>query len=177
PEQVIPKPPVAPQVRPPRETGPVTLSLGVGTSTGGAGGFFQYNTKAGLALHAGIGMYPTSFIYSDTDWVKNEMLYSVGVKYYLPFKSQYLRPYFDVQYGGFTIEAVQIIVGIWEYQYIYKNEQKALYGPTALVGGEVRLGTLGLNLAAGVSYAATAWEWKSQDLYFSFDFSLIYTVK
>ncbi len=177
PEQVIPKPPISPQVSPPRKTGPFTLSLGIGTSTGGAGGFVQYNTKGGLALHAGLGMYPTSYIYSDTDWVKNEMLYSVGVKYYLPFKSQYLRPYLDVQYGGFAIEAVQIIVGIWEYQYIYQNEQKALYGPTALVGGEVKLGTLGLNLAAGVSYAASAWEWKSQDFYFSFDLSLIYTFK
>jgi len=122
-------------------------------------------------------MYPTAFIYSDTDWVKNELLYSVGLKYYLPIKSQYLRPYLDVQYGGFVIEAVQVIVGIYDYQYIYQNEQKALYGPSALVGGEVKLGALGLNLAAGVSYAVTQWEWKSQDIYFSFDLSLIYSFR
>lgn len=177
PEQDIPRPQVSPQVHPPYRTGPITFSLGFGTSMGGAGGFIQYNTRGGLALHAGLGMYPTTFIYSDTDWVKNEMLYSVGLKYYLPFKSQYLRPYLDVQYGGFAIEAVQVIVGIWEYQYIYQNEQKALYGPSALVGGEVKLGALGLNLAAGVSYAATQWEWKPQDIYFSFDLSLLYSFR
>jgi hypothetical protein len=177
PEQDIPRPQVSPQVHPPYRTGPITFSLGFGTSMGGAGGFIQYNTKGGLALHAGLGMYPTTLIYSDTDWVKNEMLYSVGLKYYLPFKSLYLRPYLDVQYGGFAIEAVQVIVGIWEYQYIYQNEQKTLYGPSALVGGEVKLGALGLNLAAGVSYAATQWEWKPQDIYFSFDLSLIYSFR
>jgi len=177
PEQDIPQPRVSPQVGSPYRTGPITFGLGLGTSMGGAGGFIQYNTKAGVGLHAGLGMYPTAFIYSDTDWVKNELLYSVGLKYYLPIKSQYLRPYLDVQYGGFVIEAVQVIVGIYDYQYIYQNEQKALYGPSALVGGEVKLGALGLNLAAGVSYAVTQWEWKSQDIYFSFDLSLIYSFR
>jgi hypothetical protein len=177
PTQVIPKPQISTPTAPPPNIGPVTLGLGVGTSMGGAGGFVQYNATSSLAVHAGLGMYPTSFVYSDTDWVKNEMLYSVGLKYYLPFKSQYLRPYLDVQYGGFAIEAVQVIVGIYEYQYIYQNEQKALYGPSALLGGEVKLGALGLNLAGGISYATTPWEWQSQEFYFSFDIGLIYNFR
>lgn len=176
-QQVIPKPQVSPPIRPSGTSGPITLSLGVGTSTGGAGGFVQYNTNIGFAIHAGVGMFPTSFVYSDTDWVKNEVFYSVGLKYYLPFKSQYFLPYMDVQYGGITIEAVQVIVGIWEYEYIYQNEQKALYGPSALLGGEIKLGTFGLNLAGGISYAVTPWEWKSQDFYFSFDVSLLYNFR
>jgi hypothetical protein len=176
-QQIIPKPQISPPVPAPQTIGPISLSVGVGTSLGGAGGFVQFHANERLAVHAGMGMFPTSLVYSDTDWVKNKMLYSVGLKYYAPFKSRYLRPYLDVQYGGITVEAVQIIVGIWDYEYIYQNEQKTLYGPSALLGGEVKLGALGLNLAAGVSYAVTPWEWKPQDFYFSFDISLLYNFR
>ena len=54
-------------------------------------------------------MYPTKTYYSEYDWVTNEWLYSIGIKYYLPFGSEAIRPYVDVMYGGISVEAVQIV--------------------------------------------------------------------
>lgn len=173
-EQIQVKPTSQQPTVPAKAIGPFILSLGIGTSQGGIGAFVQYNIRWGLAFHAGGGYYPTSLIYSETDWVKNEMLFSVGVKYYLPFKPEIFRPYLNLQYGGFGVEAVQVIVGIWEYEYIYENEQKVLYGPSVHAGSELKLGTLGLNAAIGFSYATTSWEWLSQSFYFSADFSVLY---
>jgi hypothetical protein len=82
-----------------------------------------------------------------------------------------------VLYGGFTVEAVQIIEGIWNYEFIYRNEQKALFGPQALLGAEFRLGRLGINAAAGAAYALTDWEWLPQQFYFTFDAGLIFYLK
>jgi hypothetical protein len=149
------------------------LGLGYGPSLGGAGAFFQLNTKAGFALHGGLGYYPTTLIYSETDWVKNKILYSVGVKYYLPFNSSFLFPYVDLQYGGLRVEAAQIVLGVWEYTYVLGHEQKTLWGPSALAGAELRKGRLGLNGAVGVSYALTEWEYINQKVFLSFDFSFL----
>jgi hypothetical protein len=157
-----------------RPQGPpkLTLGLGYGASYGGIGGFLQFSPWKNLALHAGIGYYPTSLIYSETDWVENPMLYSVGIKYFIPIFSQKVRPYLNLQYGGFAVEAVQIIEGIWNYDYVYRNEQKELFGPQALVGCEISLGILGFSAAAGASYALTDWEWLPQKVYFTFDLTL-----
>ncbi len=181
--QVIPtpKPPTAPPtpVQPPRMVEPrkgrglLTFGLGYGSSLGGAGGFLQLNTKYGLALHAGVGLYPTKIIYSETDWVKNEPLYSVGLKYYLPFKSASVYPYLDLQYGGLRVEAAQLVMGIWESSYVYSHEQKTLWGPSLLAGSEIRLGRFGINGAVGISYNITEWEFQKQKLFLAFDASLV----
>jgi hypothetical protein len=175
PPQIIKPAPVQPsqRVEPQRARGPLTFSLGYGPSFGGAGGFLQLNTKLGLSLHGGVGMYPTKFIYSGTSWVKNELLWSAGVKYYLPFKSRSLYPYIDLQYGGLSVEAAQIITGIWESSYVYSYLQKTLWGPSFLVGTEIRIGRFGINGAAGVSYNLTKWEFIKQNLLFAFDASLV----
>jgi hypothetical protein len=159
--------------QPRRGPGLLTFGFGYGPSFGGAGGFLQLNTKFGLALHGGVGMYPTKIIYSGTDWVKNELLYSGGIKYYLPFKSGSFYPYFDLQYGGLSVEAAQIITGIWESSYVYSHEQKTLWGPSFLAGAEIRMGRFGINGALGISYNLTDWEFLKQNLFFAFDASLV----
>ncbi len=169
--------PVPPQpariVEPRRERRLLTFGLGCGSSFGGAGGLVQLNTKAGISLHGGLGMYPTKLIYSDTDWVENEVLYSVGVKYYLPFNTRSFAPYIDLQYGGLGVEAAQVVVGIWEYSYILSYEQKALWGPSFLGGAEIRFGRFGLNGAVGISYNLTDWQYLDQNLFFTFDAGLV----
>jgi len=162
-----------PREEPMKRPGLFALGLGYGPSLGGAGVFLQLNTKAGFALHGGLGLYPTTLIYSETDWVKNKILYSVGVKYYLPVKSSFLSPYVDVQYGGLRVEAAQIVLGVWEYTYVLGREQKTLWGPSALAGAELRKGRLGLNAAVGVSYALTEWEYLEHNISFSFDLSFL----
>jgi hypothetical protein len=179
PEKEAPPPAQVAPVRPPPVAGPrkgrglFAFGLGYGSSFGGAGGCIQVNTTAGIALHGGVGMYPTKAIYSETDWVKNELLYSVGIKYYLPFQSQSISPYVDLQYGGLSVEAVQIVSGIWESSYVYSHEQKTLWGPSFLAGTEIRMGRLGLNGALGISYNLTDWEFLKQRLFFAFDASLV----
>jgi hypothetical protein len=133
----------------------------------------QLNTTAGFAVHGGLGYYPTTLIYSETDWVKNKILYSLGIKYYLPFKSSFFSPYVDLQYGGLRVEAAQIVLGVWDYTYVLGHEQKTLWGPSALAGAELRRGRFGLNGAVGVSYALTEWEYLEQNVSFSFDLSLL----
>ena len=160
-------------VQPKGARGPLTFSLGYGPSFGGAGGFLQLNTKLGLSFHGGVGIYPTKFIYSGTNWVKNELLWSAGIKYYFPFRSRSIYPYIDVQYGGLSVEAAQIITGIWESSYVYSYLQKTLWGPSFLAGTEIRIGHFGINGAAGVSYSLTKWEFIKQNLLFNFDASLV----
>jgi len=178
PEQIEP-PAQAPYYTQPQVKLPARLSLGLGygSSTGGFGGFVQYSLSPNLALHGGAGYYPTSLIYSETDWVENQVLYSFGLKYYIPIVSQSVRGYLNVQYGGFAVEAVQIIEGIYDYEFIYRNEQKTLFGPQALLGGEFHLGPLKLNAAAGAAYALTDWEWLPQDFYFTFDLGFMFSLK
>jgi hypothetical protein len=169
PEQARPVRPAAP--RPAR--GLVILGLGYGSSFGGAGGFLQLNTRTGFSLHAGGGLYPTKLIYSGTNWVENKPLYSFGIKYYLPFRSSTLYPYIDAQFGGQRIEAAQVIIGIWEYSYVYSHEQKALWGPSFLAGTEVRFGRIGINTAVGISYTTTKWDFLESKIALAFDASLV----
>jgi len=182
-QQVIPPPKqIEPPGRPHIQTlaerpSRLLIGLGYGASQGGAGGFLQYSLSKNLALHGGVGYFPTSLIYSDTDWVESTVLYSAGIKYYLPLSADNVRTYLDLQYGGITVEAVQVIEGIWNFEFIYRNEQQALFGPQALVGGEIRLGRFGLNAAAGVAYALSDWEWLPQSLYFTFDAGLLFYLK
>ena len=174
PKPVEPQPITMPQVRPPRKgPGFLSLGLGYGSSFGGAGGCFQLNTGMGLSLHAGIGLYPTTLVYSETDWVKNEMLWSVGLKYYLPFGSPSLTPFVDLQYGGLRVEAAQVIIGIWDYQYVFSQEQKSLWGPSLIAGIELRTGRFAFIAGVGASYATTSWDYVENKVSFVFDSGLM----
>lgn len=174
------KKPAPPQVLRPARTpaprrgpGGASFGLGYGSSFGGAGASFQFSTKRGIAVHAGAGIFPTTLVYSETDWVENKLLWSVGLRYYLPVKSPLLYPFVDVQYGGLRVEAAQVVIGVWDYEYVFSREQKALYGPSILSGVEVRKGRFGLCGALGVSYVTTSWEYLQNKVLFSFDASLV----
>ena len=170
-----PQPIKVPLVKPPTKgPGFISLGLGYGSSFGGAGGCLQLNTRSGLSLHAGVGLYPTSLVYSETDWVKNEMLWSVGLKYYLPLKSAYFSPFIDIQYGGLRVEAAQVVIGIWDYKYVLSQEQKSLWGPSFLAGGELRKGRFGISASLGISYATTSWEYAKTKVSFVFDAGLVF---
>ncbi len=173
--QITPqKPPQPKKPEPPGEWPFLTLSIGYGPAQGsGLGGFLQLNTKMGLSLHVGAGYYPTSFFYSEYDWVKNEVLFSGGIKYYLPLKSSQIHPYLSLQYGGISVEAVRIVTGIWNYKYINENIQKTLYGPSILAGIELKLGLFGLNGAVGLSYNLTDWNYWERDYFLTADIGLL----
>jgi hypothetical protein len=150
-----------------------TISFGYGPSLGGVGGFLQLNSKAGISLHGGVGYYPTGVFYPDFEWVKGEVLYSVGVKYYLPWNTEQVRPYLDLQYGGLSVEAVQVVTGMWYYSYVYENFQKTLRGPSLLAGMELKLGLIGLNSALGLSYVTTEWEYWDQKVFLTADVGIL----
>ncbi len=179
-KKIEPAPPPPSPVRPARvKTLPTEVSarkpdflsfgLGFGTSFGGAGASLEIRTKSGLAVHGGFGLYPTSLIYSETEWVKNRTLFSFGIKYYLPLRSNLFSPYLDFQYGGLRIEAAQIVIGIWEYAYVFHQEQKALFGPSLLAGTKIRLGRIGINGGLGLSYSLTDWDFLEKRVALSFD--------
>ena len=150
------------------------MSLGYGPSLGsGLGGFIQLNTSAGFSFHLGAGYYPTSYFYSEYDWVKDRVLYSAGIKYYLPFGTNRIRPYLDLQYGGVSVEAVRIVTGIWYYNFTYENIQKTLMGPSLLTGIEIKIGALGLNGALGLSYNTTKWDYWERDYFLTADVGLL----
>lgn len=172
PEQVIPPKDIIGRAAPPKRS-LLTMCFGYGVSQGGLGTFVQFNTKSGLSLHAGVGYYPASAFYSQYDWLKNEVLYSIGIKYYLPFGSSKLHPYIDLQYGGISVEAVQVVSEIWYGDYVYENIQKILYGPSILGGVEFRVGVLGINAALGLTYNTTEWDYWDQDLFLNGDFGVV----
>jgi hypothetical protein len=153
--------------------GRMTFGLGYGSSFGGAGAFLQVNAGRGIALHAGAGIFPTTLIYSETDWVENKPLWSVGIKYYLPIKSPLFYPYVDIQYGGLRVEAAQAVIAIWDYDYVYSREQKALWGPSLLGGAEIRKGMFGFCGALGISYVTTSWELLQNRVSLTFDICLM----
>ncbi len=172
--------PVKPQVikpirgqTPKRTLGRLAFGFGYGASFGGAGASLQLNTGMGMAFHAGAGIFPTTLIYSDSDWVQNKPLWSIGVKYYLPVNSPLFYPYVDIQYGGLRVEAAQVIIGIWDYDYVYSQEQKSLWGPSFLAGVEVRKGRFGICGALGISYVTTSWDFLEKRVSLSFDTSFV----
>jgi hypothetical protein len=175
PKPVAPQPIRVAPARPARKgPGFITLGLGYGSSFGGAGGSLQLNTQMGLSLHVGIGLYPTSLIYSETDWVKNEMMWSVGLKYYLPLSSTSFFPYVDIQYGGQRVEAAQVVIGIWDYNYVMSQEQKSLSGPSFLGGFELRKGRIGITAAVGVAYTTTSWKYLESKVALVFDAGIVF---
>ena len=169
------KPPRPKKPRLPGQRSLLTMSVGYGPSAGsGLGGFVQLNTKMDVSFHFGVGYYPTSYFYSEYEWVTNQVLYSAGIKYYLPFRSDRLRPFVDLQYGGVSIEAVRIFTRFWHFQSVYENIQKSLYGPSFLAGIEWRLnGNVGLNGAIGLSYNTTEWDYWERDYFLTAEVGLL----
>jgi len=157
-----------------RKIGPFTLGFGYGPSFGGIGAFLQINTKAGFSIHAGAGYYPATYYYPEFEWLRNRVLFSAGIKYYLPFGGGGFRPYLNLQYGGLSVEAVQIETGIWHGQKSFDTLQKNLYGPSLLGGIEWRLGFAGLNGSMGVSYNTTPWNYWDRNLFLNGDLSLLF---
>lgn len=151
----------------------ITLGIGYGQSYGGAGGFIQVNTKAGLAFHAGVGYFPSSLIYSETDWVKGKMLFSGGLKYYLPFKTNPIYLYLDLQYCGIGVEVAHVFSGKFYNGPLFDNVQKTLWGPSFFCGIEAKMGLIGFNGALGLSYNTTEAEWLDQNIFLTFDFGLL----
>lgn len=180
-EQESPPPPqhkppqelVKPRLPAAKRVGPFVMSVGYGPSYGGIGAALQLNTKSGFSIHAGVGYYPAKINYSQFEWLKNQMLFSAGVKYYLPLRSQKLRPYLNLQYGGLAVEAVQVPTGIWYGEKTYENVQKNLYGPSFLLGSEWRFGRIGFNGALGVSYNTTEWEYWERNYFLNGEFALV----
>jgi hypothetical protein len=178
PRPVAPSSPPTQIIKPaqPRETrrGPSTLAIGLGfgSSYGGAGACLRLNLSSRLALHGGFGLYPTGLVYSATNWVKNETLWSAGIRYSPPVGSGSISPYIDLQYGGLRVEAAQVVTGIFEFAYVYRHEQKTLWGPSLLAGLEIRLGRLGIEAGLGVSYNLTDWEFLKQRLALAFEAGL-----
>ena len=177
-----PKPsPPAPQVQPPPSArmpvaggGSARLAIGVGfgPSFGGAGGTLQLYLSRSVTLHGGYGVYPTTVVYSETDWVKNEPLWSAGLRFYLMPSSDTFTPYVDAQYGGLRVEAAQVITGIYEYEYTYSYEQKVLWGPSLLAGLELRFGHFTLGGGIGASYSLTDWDVLKSRVFFTFEAGL-----
>ncbi len=153
---------------------PITLGIGFGQSHGGFGGFIQLNTKSGISFHGGIGYFPTSVLFPELDWVSNTLLFSGGLKYYLPIDSDPIHLYLDLQYGGIGVKAALIPVGWnWYDGLLVENIQKTLWGPSFLGGMELNFGSFGLNGALGLSYNITELEWLNENLFLTLDFSLL----
>jgi len=172
-DQVVPSQKLAkPKV--PKEVGFLSLGLGYGPSWGGLGGAVQLNITSDVSVHIGAGMYPTKTYYSEFDWVRNETLYSIGVKYYLPFGNEKFRSYADLMYGGVSVEAVQLVKEIWYYQYSFENIQKTLYGPSLMAGVELKLGFITANALLGISYNTTAWDYWDRDYFLNFGLGFLY---
>jgi hypothetical protein len=164
PEQVL-KPTELAKPKEPGEVGFLSFGFGYGPSWGGLGGAVQLNINKNISIHIGAGLYPTKTYYSEYTWATNEWLYSVGIKYYLPFGGEALRTYLDLMYGGISVEAVQLVKEIWYYEYTFENIQKTLYGPTLVAGADLKLGFLGLNGYLGLSYNTTAWDYWDRDYF------------
>jgi hypothetical protein len=164
PEQVV-KPTELPQIKQTDEIGLLSFGFGYGPTWGGFGGSVQLNIKDNIAIHIGAGLYPTKTYYSEYDWTTNEWLYSIGIKYYLPFGSEKFRTYVDLMYGGISVEAVQLVKEIWYYEYTFENIQKTLYGPSLVAGTELKFGFYALNAYVGLSNNTTAWDYWDRDYF------------
>ncbi len=151
----------------------ITLGMGYGQSYGGAGGLLQINTKTGLALHAGIGYFPASLVYSETDWVRGKILFSGGLKYYLPLKADPINLYLDLQYCGIGIEVADIFSGKFYNGPLFDSMQKTLWGPSFLGGIEVKMGLIGFNGALGLSYNISEADWLEKNIFLTFDVGLL----
>jgi len=135
------------------------VSLGYGNSFGGFGVALQGDIDQSeyVAVHAGGGYFPLSKAYSNA---KDMFMLAGGIKLYFNRKSA-TRFFLDSQFGMLGGEYKEIT----EYTgrtTVTTKEQKTLYGPSALLGGELFLGdgVFGLLFAGGASYNLAKITWK-----------------
>ena len=133
------------------------ISFGYGNSFGGFGASLQGELSENISVHAGGGYFPLSKIYSNA---KDMFMVAGGIKVYFNKKSP-ARFFLDSQFG--------MLGGEYKETTAYSGrtttsskEQQALYGPSALIGGEIFLGdgAFGLLFAGGVSYNLAEITWK-----------------
>ena len=133
------------------------ISFGYGNSFGGFGASLQGELSENISVHAGGGYFPLSKIYSNA---KDMFMVAGGIKVYFNKKSP-ARFLLDSQFG--------MLGGEYKETTAYSGrtttsskEQQALYGPSALIGGEIFLGdgAFGLLFAGGVSYNLAEITWK-----------------
>jgi len=105
--------------------------------------------------------------------VKGKMLFSGGLKYYIPLKTDPLHFYLDLQYCGIGVEAARVFSGKFYNGPLFDNVQKTLWGPSFFCGIEAKMGLIGFNGALGLSYNTTEAEWLDQNIFLTFDFGLL----
>lgn len=172
-EKIKIKPIEIKQKRDEKKLSRITLGLGAGQSHGGIGMFLQYKTQFGLAFHGGIGYFPASNLIKEHDWVNDVALFSGGLKYYFPVKSNRFSPYIDIQFGGLGVESYFGIYFDGLFDISIEKIQKTFWGPSFLGGLEIKLGKIGLNGALGLSYNTTDIEWTDQNFFFALDIGLL----
>lgn len=128
-----------------------SMALGYGTSYGGLGLRLQGRVGGvvGIGFHGGVGFFPAKASGFD----KNYVFYNGGLKFFF-YKGLYL----DGQFGIWGVENYTEIIEEYENGYLvdfyYYYEEKPVYGPSVLVGGDWIWGGkvgFGLNAAAGIS--------------------------
>ncbi len=134
------------------------FSFGYGNSFGGFGAALQGDISEYVAVHAGGGYFPLSKVHSNA---KDMFMAAGGIKTYFSNKSNATRFFLDLQFGMLGGEYKELTTYLGKTT-VSNKEQKALYGPSALLGGEVFFGNgvFGLMFAGGASYNLAKITWK-----------------
>ena len=146
----------------------ISFGVGYGNSFGGFGGMIQFNSAANISFHCGVGYFPAL---SDYDFTKGAILAAAGIKIFPPLETDPIYLYVDFMFGGLGIEAT----AEWEYiwgEYSESSEQKTLWGPTIMFGGEMHFGTIGIVGGLGLSYNLTKVDWIDQEIFIGLDAGL-----
>lgn len=148
------------------------VSAGYGNSFGGFGLFIQGNLSTSFSMHAGAGYFPLSAEHSNA---KDMIMVSGGVKAYLTRAEASTRFFLDVQFGMLG-GAYREIIRTDGVTLLREEEQKAIYGPSILFGGETVFskGRFGLIFAGGISYNIANIEWKHVGLLGALDLGLLF---
>jgi len=151
---------------------PTQLAFGYGNSFGGFGLAIQGDVSESVALHAGGGYFPMSTIEKGA---KDMFMVSGGMKVFFSPRQENTRFYLDLQFGmlGGEYHKTTIYSG---FSTSTTEEQQALYGPSALLGGQLFFGggQIGLVFAGGASYNLADVKWMDIKLLGALDLGLIY---
>ena len=140
----------------PQEYPSFSLGLGYGNSYGGLGVCGQVDFTGMLALHAGVGYFPTI-----EEPMEDTLLFSGGVTFYPKIDLDPFKPYVDLQFGGIGVEAREWI----DWWGDIEREQKTLWGISILGGAEIWLSeNFCLDAALGLSLNLTEVEWVEEEV-------------
>ncbi len=151
----------------------IALGIGYGQSFGGFGALFQFMPFKGMWFHFGAGYYPASYICSNSSWVKNKLLMSGGIKYYLPYEALRIHPYLDFQFGQIGIEAALVFQGKFYHGPLFEERQETLWGPGILGGLEFRKGVFGFFASSGLAHNLRNLNWLEKKYFLIFDVGLL----